>query len=72
MLMVGFEKIILMYSGVTYEVADVISTYVYRRGILSNEFSFATAVGFFNSVINLIFLVMFNQLSKKISETSLW
>ena len=71
-LAVGFEKIILMYNPITYEVADVISTYVYRRGILSGEFSFASAVGLFNSFINLIFLVIFNKIARKVSEISLW
>ena len=69
---VGFQKIILMYSPVIYEVADVISTYVYRRGIQEGEYGFATAVGFFNSVVNLILLVACNRLARKLSETSLW
>ncbi|MDI6617086.1 MAG: ABC transporter permease subunit [Clostridiales bacterium] len=72
LLNVGFEKIMLMYNPVTYETADVISTYVYRRGILGAEYSFSTAVGLFNSVVNFIILVSFNALSRKISETSLW
>ena len=72
MLSVGFEKILLMYSEATYEVADVISTYVYRRGIISGEYSFATAVGLFNSLVNLVFLTLFNRLARKYSETSLW
>ena len=48
---VGFEKIILMYSPATYETADVISTYVYRRGILGSQFSFSASVGLFNSCL---------------------
>lgn len=72
MFSVGFEKIMLMYNPVTYETADVISTYVYRRGIQGAEYSFSTAVGLFNSVINLIMLVSFNAISRRISETSLW
>lgn len=69
---VGFEKIMLMYNPITYETADVISTYVYRRGILGAEYSFSTAVGLFNSVINFIMLVTFNAISRRVSETSLW
>ncbi len=69
---VGFEKIMLMYNPITYETADVISTYVYRRGIQGGEFSFSTAVGLFNSVINLVMLITFNTISKKVSDTSLW
>lgn len=69
---VGFEKVILMYKPVTYEVADIISTYVYRAGILNAEYSFASAVGVFNSVVNVCLLIIFNNISRKVSETSLW
>lgn len=69
---VGYEKIILMYTPSTYEVADVISTYVYRRGIVGGQFSFASAMGLFNSVINMILLVSFNYMSRRLSEISLW
>ena len=69
---VGFEKIILMYSPSTYEVADVVSTYTYRLGILDSKYSYATAFGLINSVINVVFLCLSNMLSRKFSETSLW
>jgi putative aldouronate transport system permease protein len=72
LLEVGYESIILMYNSKIYETADVISTYVYRRGLLDADYSFATAVGLFQSVIGLILIVMSNKLSKKLSETSLW
>lgn len=72
LLNVGFEKIMLLYNPVTYESADVISTYVYRRGVLGAEYSFSTAVGLFNSVVNFIIIISFNALSRRISETSLW
>lgn len=68
----GYEKILLLYNGSTYETADIISTYVYRRGILSNDFSYATAVGLFQSVVGVILLVVANKVSKRLSETSLW
>lgn len=68
----GYEKILLLYNGSTYETADIISTYVYRRGILSNDFSYATAVGLFQSVVGVILLVLANKVSKQLSETSLW
>lgn len=68
----GYEKIILLYSPVTYETADVISTYVYRRGLQKMEYSFGAAVGLFNSVVNLVILMCANRLSRKLSETSLW
>jgi putative aldouronate transport system permease protein len=69
---VGFEKIILMYNPVTYEVADVISTYTYRRGILDAQYSFGAAVGLFNSAINFIILLIFNSISKKVTNIALW
>lgn len=69
---VGFEKIILMYSPATYETADVISTYVYRRGILGSQFSFSASVGLFNSVINFALLYTVNKISNRVSEISLW
>ena len=72
MMSVGFQKIILMYNPAIYETADVISTYVYRKGIQNGDFSFATAVDLFNGVINLILLISANTISKKLSETSLW
>ncbi|WP_135548583.1 ABC transporter permease [Paenibacillus cymbidii] len=68
----GTEKIILMYSPATYETADVISTFVYRRGLVDLQFSFAAAVGLFNSVINLILLLSVNYLSRRMTDNSLW
>lgn len=72
MLDLGFEKIILLYNPLTYGTADVISSFVYRRGILANEFSYSTAVGLFQSVINFILLVVANRVTKQLSENSLW
>ncbi len=72
MMSVGYEKIILMYNTATYEVADVISTYVYRNGILGGEFSFSTAVDLFNNVCNCLLLVTINWISRKVSDISLW
>jgi putative aldouronate transport system permease protein len=72
MLNVGFEKIILLYNPVTYQTADVISSFVYRKGILEFNFSFSTAVGLFNSTVNLLLLVTANTISRRINGTSLW
>lgn len=72
MMSVGYEKIILMYNTATYEVADVISTYVYRNGILGGEFSFSTAVDLFNNVCNCLLLITINWISRKVSDISLW
>jgi len=69
---VGFEKVYLMQNDLTLETADVISTYVYRTGIIQAQYSFAAAVGLFNSVINLILLVTVNYAAKRLNETSLW
>lgn len=69
---VGYEKIILLYNPTTYETADVISSFVYRRGIIEMDYSFSTAVSLFNSVINFVFLLTANKLSRKFSEVSLW
>ncbi len=69
----GYEKIILLYNGNTYETADVISTYVYRLGLgASRRYSYTTAIGLFNSLINLILLVSANKISKRLTDNSLW
>lgn len=72
LLSVGYEKILLLYNPAIYESADVISTYVYRKGILGAEFSFSSAVGMFNSVINFILLVFANWFSKKFQGSGLF
>ncbi len=69
---VGFEKVILLYNPLTYETADVISSYVYRRGVLEANYSYATAVGLFNSVLNFGFLLLANWMSRRTTEQSLW
>ena len=71
-LAVDWEKVLLMYTPATYEVADVIATYVYRRGIIDSKYGFGSAVGLFANVINLIFLVIFNRLARRFTDTSLW
>ncbi|MCI8622492.1 MAG: sugar ABC transporter permease [Provencibacterium sp.] len=68
----GFEKIILLYSPLTYETADVISSYVYRRGLEQMDYSFGSAVGIFNSAVNLTMLVLANYVSRRTTEESLW
>lgn len=69
---VGHEKIVLLYNAGIYETADVISTFVYRKGLLEFQWSYSAAVGIFNSVINFIVIMIFNKVSKKISDVSLW
>ena len=72
MFKVGFEKVFLLYTPTTYGVADVFSTYVYRRGIVEGNYSFGAAVGLFEAVVALVMLVITNYISKKFSEQSLW
>jgi putative aldouronate transport system permease protein len=69
---VGYEKTILMYNPSTYETADVISSYVYRRGVLGMDFGFSAAVGLVNSVVNFAFLIAANRLSRRLYQVSLW
>lgn len=69
---VGYEKIILLYNNNTLETADVINSYVYRMGLQQMNYSYSTAVGLFNSVINTILLVISNKISSKVSSTSLF
>lgn len=72
LLSVGYEKIILLYQPTTYAVADVISSYVYRRGLQSGEFSYGTAIGLFNSIVNIILLLIANRASKKLGQSGLF
>lgn len=63
---------LLLYSGATYETADIISTYVYRRGLLTADFSYGTAIDLFQTVISLILVTSTNWLGKKIGGAGLW
>ncbi|CAG7644230.1 ABC transporter permease [Paenibacillus allorhizosphaerae] len=69
---IGFEKVFLLYTPATYETADILSTYVYRIGLLQGNFSYAAAIDLFTGVVSLIFICSANYLSRKLSETSLW
>lgn len=72
MMSVGSEKIILLYNEGIYETADIISSFVYRKGIVESNYGFGAAVGLFNGVINLILVFCANQLSRKLTDSSLW
>lgn len=72
LLNVGHETIILLYNPTIYETADVINTYVYRRGLLNADYSYATAVGLFQSVFGFILIVVANKVANKISQQGLW
>lgn len=69
---VGFEKIILLYNPLTYETADVISSFTYRKGLIENNYGYSTAVGLFNSVVNFVMLLISNWIARRFSETSLF
>ena len=71
-LSVGSQKILLLYNEMTYNVADVISTYVYRKGMMDADFSYSTAIGLFNSLINIVFLLVTNKISKKMGQSGLF
>lgn len=72
MMNIGYEKIILLYNPLTYETADVISSFVYREGLQNFQYSYSTAVGLLNSVINFVLVFGANMMSKKFNDTSLW
>lgn len=69
---VGLEKVLLLYSPAIYETSDIIATYVYRQGMVSSNMSYASAIGLFSSIVNLVLLVTANYLSKKFSDTGLF
>ncbi|MCD8142175.1 MAG: ABC transporter permease subunit [Clostridiales bacterium] len=68
----AFEKVFLLYTSTTYETADIIATYVYRMGIGSGNYSYATAISLFQGLINLVLLTVANKVSKKITGSGLW
>lgn len=71
-LTVGYEKIILLTNPYNAEASEVLSYYIYKKGIAGGEYGLATAAGLFNSVINCVFVVVANFISRRVSETSLW
>lgn len=68
----GYEKVYLLQNDLNIEVSEIISTYVYKRGIVNANYSFSAAVGLFNNVINVILILIANTISKKVSDTSLF
>jgi putative aldouronate transport system permease protein len=69
---IGSEKVLLLYNSNTYETADIISTFVFRKGLLEMSYSYSAAVGLFNAIINFGLLVAVNRVCRSVSETSLW
>lgn len=72
LLNVGYEKIILLYGPGTYETADVINSFVYRKGLQEFNYGYSAAVGLFNSVVSFVLLMLVNKISSKVSDTSLF
>lgn len=71
-LSVGFEKAYLLQNDLNLTVSEIISTYVYKVGLINNDISYSTAIGLFNTIINLILLISVNKAAKKISGDSIW
>ena len=69
---VGFEKVLLLYNPLTYSTADVVSTYLYRVGLVANNFSYATAIGLFQAIIGLVMVLSANFISRRVVGASLW
>lgn len=69
---IGFEKVFLMQNDLNISTSDVISTYVYRIGLLGSQYSFSAAVGLFNSIINFILLIIVNNISRKATDIGIW
>lgn len=69
---VGYEKVLLLQNTANIDVSEVISTFVYKRGIIDSSYSYSAAVGLFNTAVNLLFLTTTNSISKKVNDTALW
>lgn len=69
---VGFQKAFLLQNPLNLQKSEIIATYVYRMGMLQQQFDFSTAIGLFNNIVNIILLVTVNQICKKLNETSLF
>ncbi len=72
MMDIGYEKILLLYTGSTYETADVISTYLYRRTIIQADYSYGAAISLFQAVLSLLLVSGANKIAQKVGSTSLW
>lgn len=72
MIRIGYEKVLLLYNPTTYQVADVFSTFVYRKGLLESNYSYASAVGMFEAIIALIMLLTANIISRRLGGKGLW
>ena len=71
-LSVGFEKIFLLQTALNVEVSRVISTYTYDIGLIGGQFSYSTAIGLFNNLVNVAVILLVNKITKKISNIGIW
>ncbi len=71
-LSVGFEKVYLLQNPLNLDASEIISTYTYELGLLGGQYSYSTAIGLFNTLVNVTLLVIVNTISRKLSDTSLW
>ena len=69
---VSFEKVLLLQNALTYDVSEVISTFVYRKGLSGGQYSYSTAIDMFSTVTNFIMLVVTNRVCQLLGESSLW
>lgn len=74
MMNVGFEKVLLLQNSTNTEYSEIISTLIYKQGLAASmpQYSYSTAIGMFNNIVNFILLVVVNTLARKIGDTSLW
>lgn len=69
---VGYERVMLLYNPAIYNTADVINTYVYRKGMIDAQFSYSTAVGMFNCLVSFALVMITNKISQKVNGSGLW
>ena len=69
---VGYERVMLLYNPAIYSTADVINTYVYRKGLIDAQFSYSTAVGMFNCIVSFALVMITNKISQKVNGSGLW
>ena len=72
MLSVGFEKVLLLQNPLNLEASSIISTYTYEVGIINHQLSYSAAIGLFNNLVNILFIVTANAVCKKLTEVGLW
>ncbi|WP_188995265.1 ABC transporter permease [Paenibacillus nasutitermitis] len=72
MIRIGYEKVLLLYNAMTYDVADVFSTFVYRKGLLESNYSYGAAVGMFEAVVAMVMLIGANSISKRLGGGGIW